>query len=1368
MSIKDDPLIGRKLHGTIEIIRRIGEGGMGYVYEAYQAHLERRLAVKVMTPEHARNPVASEYFIREAKSASRLRHPNIIQIIDFGKEDDETLFLAMEFIPGRPLTDILAEEFPLTPKRVANILTQTLSGLEEAHAQGIVHRDLKPDNLMVERTRSKEDFVKILDFGIAHLRSSEAKAGPLTQQGAVIGTPHYMSPEQARGDRVDARSDLFSIGIILYEMITGELPFTGRSMPEILISIMRDDPIAPSSKNPSIQIDPVLESICLRALKREPELRYPTSRAFIEALAEVGSSASASAPAAKFIFKRPGRRSAAPKPRHERPTEEGVVPGAIAKKKEDFVSQATVAAKPRKQEDRDTDGNVIDIEGLFSSLGSDAPELEEDALPLGVDPPPGTQQAWAGAADARHHDRAEFATQAAVPSAHDTNPVPRDTNDDRVTAREVPSPISPDPGGIPPEPVAAFSRLGIDIAELRDDLLGDRRNVTVLVIHQRVHHSMDPEDLLELHEHLDHQLAGLMEQWQGRIQQRQGGYVTCMFGFDAPRTDDAFRATQCALVVRKQLRRFTPEQVAYGFALSQGEIFAPGGDLARAAGLAIDNATERSRQAADDEVLVVGEDFQDQLSSTFRMGAKTGTGDCPVLGVLDIDQASLQSDHADLIGRDREIAGVLGALGRLGRQQGAIMGITGDGGVGKSALVREAISLAEPRDVLVLRARWRGYAAGGILEVVRQWISDLLRQTGRTRDELLVGLHEQGLSAEYARLLDGLMRERLRQLLSFKGQARAMGGESSTERAIEAAFRKLVDVLVEQRPLMLTIDEVSDDGDGSISNLLERWKSFIEQRRLLLVVAMRTYPGKPHPIFPNNANLLHLDVLANAASQAYLKLNLPADTPDALCNKLARLGAGNPLQLEQLAKFVNAQPEASYEEIEQRLAEARGVKQLMQMRLFGLERNAQNILGLLAGLGDGADVQAIFDLAAPSWEPEDTLQYLYDEGVILVEETDLSARLYFMPPALGKIVYQSMSKKARVRTHERALHYLEEVIHERGGDATREELLAIVAQLEALERFEDASKVLHRLKQQAMLSFEYESAEQYLLHNLKVTKRAGADNERRLLLKLELARVMHAQGRTKEALDVVVKLDRLKELSDALAHEIRLELATMWLDEEDPVLLEKVLKPLISQVRNASNKEFWILVRATQMLATVYEKQNKLAAAMRLLLDAIDETEKLDISATENPWGPSLLWEPLNQLGRLRLKDGDIAGAQKMFQLALNVVGEAEDIRGEINVRANMATMFIFQNRLEDAYRCIQTSIKLARRTGQMRTLAKLQHNRGLLHLRQRRAEVAREAFEESAELSRALDWREGIAMNVSQLRNFEDKAQNKRDREFF
>lgn len=284
MSIKDDPLIGRKLHGTIEIIRRIGEGGMGYVYEAYQAHLERRLAVKVMTPEHARNPVASEYFIREAKSASRLRHPNIIQIIDFGKEDDETLFLAMEFIPGRPLTDILAEEFPLTPKRVANILTQTLSGLEEAHAQGIVHRDLKPDNLMVERTRSKEDFVKILDFGIAKITENEdSNQAKLTQAGIVYGTPEYLSPEQAQALKLDRRTDIYSLGVMLYEMMTGQVPFMADSPVKILTKHVFEEPRRPNEIAGG-RIAPTMENIILKAMKKDPKERFDNALDMFRAL----------------------------------------------------------------------------------------------------------------------------------------------------------------------------------------------------------------------------------------------------------------------------------------------------------------------------------------------------------------------------------------------------------------------------------------------------------------------------------------------------------------------------------------------------------------------------------------------------------------------------------------------------------------------------------------------------------------------------------------------------------------------------------------------------------------------------------------------------------------------------------------------------------------------------------------------------------------------------------------------------------------------------------------------------------------------------------------------------------------------------
>ncbi len=275
MNSRPDPMIGRVLHGTIELKRLIGRGGMGAVYEGYQAHLERRVAVKIMTPEHARNPIAAEYFIREAKQSSAIRHPNIIQILDFGKEGD-ILFLAMEFVPGVPLSSIMGEH-ALIPMRISQILDQMLAALEEAHENQIVHRDLKPDNVMIEQKRDGSDFVKILDFGIAQSRATQP-AGPLTQAGALVGTPHYMSPEQAEGKLLDGRSDLFSVGVILYELLTGELPFTGNSLPQILINVIQKDPAPPLRDGKTV--DPALEAICLRALAKNPDLRYQSAQRF--------------------------------------------------------------------------------------------------------------------------------------------------------------------------------------------------------------------------------------------------------------------------------------------------------------------------------------------------------------------------------------------------------------------------------------------------------------------------------------------------------------------------------------------------------------------------------------------------------------------------------------------------------------------------------------------------------------------------------------------------------------------------------------------------------------------------------------------------------------------------------------------------------------------------------------------------------------------------------------------------------------------------------------------------------------------------------------------------------------------------------
>ena len=1010
MSQHDDPMIGRTLRGSIEIIRRIGEGGMGYVYEAYQPHLERRLAVKVMTPEHARNPVASEYFIREAKSASRLRHPNIIQIIDFGKEDDQTLFLAMEFLPGRPLTELLAEEFPLSAKRIIEIMRQTLSGLDEAHAHHIVHRDLKPDNLMVERTRGGKDFVKILDFGIAHLRDREAKAGPLTQQGAVLGTPHYMSPEQSRGDRVDARSDLFAMGIILYELLTGEVPFRGDSMPQVLVNIMSTEPLAPSSCRADLSIDPHLEAICLRALKKDVELRYQSARDFMAAFEDIKVSVRATPQVTdKFIFKRSKKLSGT---RHKRP------PPAAAPVRDTLESPPP----PIQSLHEESTGHVVDVVDLFGSQEHE-PSSPSEAVVLASEP------AAAG-----------------------------------VSAPQTPA-----------QPLSSYAALGLDVEALRGDLLGERRHVTALTFHQRSHAQVDPEELLELHEHVHHHLTLALEQWQGVLQSRQGGFGVMLFGFEQPRSDDAFRAVQCALVLRKLVRRIAPGSIGFAFVITQGEVFAPQGDLSRVAGGALDLGSDAARQAGDDMVLAVGSELQDQLSVTFGLGPALKDGARPILGALDVEQVTA-SHAAEMVGRDRELASILGVLGRVGRGSGELLGITGEGGQGKSRLIHEAVKLAEPRNMLVLRARWRGEGAVALRASICAWLSDLLRQLARPREELLVALHELGVPAEYARLLDALMREKLHELVGTRGDVGVLESAANTGRAIEAAFRRAAQELSKERSLMLVLDEVGQSQDEVFSATLNRWSETLTTHNILLLTGVRTQPGVAHPDFPTGATVFHLDPLHESACYAYLRLMLPAHTPEMLCAKLVRLSAGSPLQLEQLALFLRDHASASMEEVEARLAEVRGIKQLMRMRVFGLPRAAQNLLGLLAVLGDGADMQEIFDLAAPHWEPEATLQGLYEEGVLEVEETDLSARLYFMPPALGQVIYRTMSKKARERTHARALHYIQEQLHAQQGQATRAQQEGMVRHLEALGRHEDASRVLTLLSGEAQRSFEHESA----------------------------------------------------------------------------------------------------------------------------------------------------------------------------------------------------------------------------------------------------------------------------------------------------
>jgi serine/threonine-protein kinase len=282
-----DPMPGRVIGGNFRIDKLIGAGAMGNVYKALQISLGKPVAVKILHHHLLSDEKLVARFKREAKSASLLNHPNSIQIIDSGEDADGTLYIAMELLTGRDLAQVIRDDFPLPGLRVGRIMTQVLNALDEAHAQGVIHRDLKPSNIMLIERRGEQDFVKVCDFGIAKATLSDSaddRSAMLTVQGLVCGTPEYMSPEQARAEPLDGRSDLYSAAVILYQLTTGDIPFRADSAMGIISRHLSEPPVPPSRRRPDLSIPPVIDQIVMRGLEKNRELRFDNAVAFREAV----------------------------------------------------------------------------------------------------------------------------------------------------------------------------------------------------------------------------------------------------------------------------------------------------------------------------------------------------------------------------------------------------------------------------------------------------------------------------------------------------------------------------------------------------------------------------------------------------------------------------------------------------------------------------------------------------------------------------------------------------------------------------------------------------------------------------------------------------------------------------------------------------------------------------------------------------------------------------------------------------------------------------------------------------------------------------------------------------------------------------
>ncbi|MEM1347583.1 MAG: protein kinase [Myxococcota bacterium] len=1288
---EDDENLGKILKQTYRLDKKVGEGGMGNVYMATQYPLNRQVAIKMLKP-NGRNPDGEHYFLREVQAINMLRHPNIINIVDFGKEPDSTLYLVMEFLPGKTLKRVIRKEYPLSPERICNICIQILSALQSAHDKEIVHCDLKPANIMLEEVAGQSDFVKVLDFGIAKVKSPSLESGPYTQAGNIVGTFDYMSPEQIMRKEVDGRADLWSLGVIMYEMLTRKRVFHDKDAVSIIGRVMQMPIASPLEVLGENSLPSGLNTIVMKAMQRNVEKRFQSAAEMRDALQQLQTMLKASSGEWAVLADSPYAFV-------QGADDSGALSDSLASSGLLQGTSSGVRSPTNPSSDGTSRTGLSSIISRSGGFGQTAAIVESPRLATG------------GAAGTSVLDQT-FSIEALQDSL---------TGERRKVAVLAVQQRSRRKKGLDPEEMARRSKQEVaiikEVVEHHDgeidSFLGGTYTILFGARRTRVGDNVRAVECAYalqkrfqvLEQGFEHLGIGLT---YGEIYlaSRKGGNA---FGEAIDRAVDIARSAKSAQIfVTDDLVNLTQARVMF----------------------------DASRKVGDELVAEV-------------LGLIEGGGHEHHSEPIELDDAALyvpRPTYFDELSRRADSAK---------RNQGGSVCVVGELGVGKTILLQRFSETLSSSGWETFVAGESELDPNAPFSAARVWISKIAQTYEDPRTLVRKACESLGLK-EHIEGVVGLYLDKGGALQPQAAQLPLLRDPEQFGHFTAALLHRMVRFAMKKGPVLLVTDDLNLSHKQEMELLNRFTEQLHKVPVLILAghrsdptVALQRLPGNfevlhiaafdLHETRQFLAQLLGYTPEQEVVSQLHQRANgnpiflkeivralLKLGGPQALRSR-GILEAGIPLNLHEL------------------LAE----------RIDQLPDHLRDLLSIASVMGESFLEAFFYQITPADLAPQLGLKELVTLH-ILDARGDMFGRVQvgFHPRALRNVIYERIPMDTRHQLHATIIEFLEAHAEDAAVDAIDLPLM-LAFHYRSIERAEGAAHYLVRAGELFLDMYDYEAAIAQLGEAVELLKGSAARNhDLRILAETVLLTSMREAGLIEDAQAIIETLPPMEEIHPQFHARLLLEIGQVGMEAGSMERSMDSLSRVVQLAEQQGDTK--LEVKGLLGMAQLFDKENQLQRAINVLVQVSQKVEQIGDLNMQDPEDRRLYWTAYNQIGTLSLRQHDVQQAQQYLVSALQRAQQIRDHRGLMRVASNIGALFLTMRDIDQAEVYFAQAFELAKAIGDLLNQARILTNRGIAAFEGHDYDQAKKHYRAARTIAEEIGWYEGLAelsLRIKQLR---------------